>query len=387
MNKIKVCYLLNDFDVGGTSKVVYDIIKEIDFEKFKISFVTLSGSLEFAKQVELPPQIEIFTFNYYFDTNYSLRRYFSLAYFPSIIKSRAKDILHQIEELSPDILHLHVLPRELMIGILAKKKLMRLQLIYTDHSLRIGESESTWLKRNLLARVYRKLYRNFHVVAVSKAVQKGHQRFRWLNSKNKNILIENRINIKDYPKKIHHSENTIQVVYVARLFDAKGHMELLSAWKSIQNPNLTLKLIGDGYLEEAIRTYIEEHDLMGVLLTGNISNVAEHLAESDIAVFPSEKEGLPIALLEKMAVGLPVISSNIPELLDFVRDGENGLVYHKGSPVELAQRIKLLCHDSKLRTELGVNARKSVLRRIGNQTLAELTAKHYKDVLDQKNEL
>lgn len=382
MKKIKICYLLNDFSVGGMSKVVYDIVSEIDYEKYEVSFICLRNDLGFAKQVVLPSQINIYTFDYQFDSDYSLRRYFKLAFFQGIIQSRTREIIDKIRELRPDILHLHVLPRELMIGIIARKALKNLELIYTDHTLRISETDSTPLKRNLLAFVYRKLYRKFHVVAVSKSVQNMHRRYNWLNKRNLNTLLENRINIKDYSQRVHHKNNNIQVIYVARLFDAKGHLELLKAWKQVQAPNRTLKLVGGGYLEDSIRKFIRENKLSGVILTGNVSNVKEHLTESDIAVFPSEKEGLPIAMLEKMAVGLPIVSSDIPELKDFIKDGINGLVYQLGKPEQLADMLNKLSSDHELRKKLGNNARTSLLDRMGQQTITELTCEHYLNVIN-----
>lgn len=379
---MKICYLLNDFGVGGVSKVVYDIIKNINFNEVEISFVILKNDLEFLNQISLPEPINIYTFDYEFDPDYSLKRYFTLGYFFGITKKRAAKILDKIKEIDPDILHLHVLPRELAIGILARNQSKKIQLVYTDHLLRIADTDSTPLKRSLLAMVYRKLYQKYHVISVSKSVRKCQENYNWLNGNKRNLLMENRISLVDYPVLKSYNSKTIKIVYIARLSAVKGHFQLLEAWKEIEEDFAELILVGGGELEKELKTYVDKLNLGNVIFTGNVTNVKEHLLKASFAVFPSTKEGLPISLLEKMATGLPVVVSNIPELVDFIEDEKNGLVYQLGNKKELKEKIIRLIQNEEDRIKLGKNARATLVERFGKLSLTELTMNHYNAILN-----
>ena len=107
-----------------------------------------------------------------------------------------------------------------------------------------------------------------------------------------------------------------------------------------------------------------------IVFTGPKNNITEILSTCDFAVFPSHKEGLPIALLEKMAMGLPVIVSSIPELTSVVKDNINGLVFECGNADDLAKKISLLLADSELREFLGHNARKTIAEKYGSENIA-----------------
>ena len=75
---------------------------------------------------------------------------------------------------------------------------------------------------------------------------------------------------------------------------------------------------------------------------------------------PSYREGLPLALLEKMRIGLPCVVSDIPELASVIQDGVNGLVYPCGDVGELSSNLKNILGDRQLRAKLGAEAARFV---------------------------
>ena len=381
MNKTKVCFVLNDYSVGGVSRVVHDIIKNFDFQIFEIHVILLKQDMEFAKQAKIPKEVTIHIMDYYFDPDYSLKRYLILALFKNLTKKRAKKVLTKIQEINPDVLHFHCLPRELMIGIIAKRKNRNLQLIYTDHLLRITENDSTPLKRSILILIYKYLYRHFHVISVSKSVKKYQEKYRWLNSNKSNLLIENRVDLENYDQIIYEDQKIVNIVYVARLSNVKGHYCLLKAFKQIADENLVLNLVGDGEMAEELKNFCNEQLISNVIFHGNITNVPLFLNKMDLAVFPSNKEGLPISLLEKMASGLPIIVSDIPELTDFIENQVNGLVFTRNNPTELKDHIRELSDNLPLRKALGMQARKTLELRFGEKNIGEITMEHYEEVL------
>jgi glycosyltransferase involved in cell wall biosynthesis len=119
------------------------------------------------------------------------------------------------------------------------------------------------------------------------------------------------------------------LVFVGRLDRQKDPLLLLEAFKFAlaQNSNLHLVIVGDGVLRSKVEAASLRDELRGrVTLTGVMSRegIAELLASSDLFVMSSAYEGMPIAALEALAVGLPIVSTDVGELGRVVQDGVNG---------------------------------------------------------------
>jgi len=113
-----------------------------------------------------------------------------------------------------------------------------------------------------------------------------------------------------------------------------------------------------------------------------VPNVFDYLHITDIFVFPSEKEGLPNALLEAMACGLPVIASRIGGVVDIVRDRENGLLVTPGDQQELGKAILELLEDEALRRSLAANAAETIRSSYGIERNAPRYLDLYRKVAD-----
>jgi len=95
------------------------------------------------------------------------------------------------------------------------------------------------------------------------------------------------------------------------------------------------------------------------VFAGFVSNVYERLAEFDAFVFSSKSEGMPNALLEAMAVGLPCLSTDCdygPR--EFIQHGGNGLLCEVADPQDMAEKMKQLAADPEARMQMGKNALK-----------------------------
>jgi glycosyltransferase involved in cell wall biosynthesis len=97
-----------------------------------------------------------------------------------------------------------------------------------------------------------------------------------------------------------------------------------------------------------------------VHLPGQVKNVAEYLQAADLFVLPSRAEGLSNALLEAMAVGLPIVATAVGGTSDAISHGGNGLLILPEDQVALSEAIISLLQDSALRERLGYAARCTV---------------------------
>ncbi len=104
-------------------------------------------------------------------------------------------------------------------------------------------------------------------------------------------------------------------------------------------------------------------------------------AEADIVCLPSYREGLPKALLEGMAAGLPCVTTDVPGCREAVRDGENGLLVPPRDHEALARALDRLIQDSELRTQMGKRGRNMAITEFATQIVCKQTLQVYEDLL------
>ena len=164
---------------------------------------------------------------------------------------------------------------------------------------------------------------------------------------------------------------------VGRLVHVKAHEVLVSAMPAVlkEFPNAKVGICGDGVLRGDLEAQIKSLGLeAAVKLFGAQNNVAKFLSSADVFILPSRSEGLPIALLEAMSAGLPVIATKLEGLGEVVLDGVHGLFAPVDDPEALAEVILKLLRDPDLRARMGVSAKQRVnesysLDRMGEQYL------------------
>jgi glycosyltransferase involved in cell wall biosynthesis len=144
---------------------------------------------------------------------------------------------------------------------------------------------------------------------------------------------------KNYEKIFHFS-------YHGRLTVDKGLYNLLQIIKSLNN--FRFVIIGDGD-KELINKLKHLNNVTFIDSSGNISLIVKYLIKSEVYLFPSNREGLPFALLEAMSCGLPIISNKFNDVEDIVRDQKSGMIVNtnKIEPTILQVR-KFILNASKL---------------------------------------
>lgn len=170
---------------------------------------------------------------------------------------------------------------------------------------------------------------------------------------NDNIkILYNPVVIKEI---VYRQSEKLNVLFLGKLCEAKGVYDIIKAAKIIKSYNVEINLYGDGNINE-FRKLIDENNLgEKVKIRGWISGDEKDraLKDSDIYILPSYSEGLPMSILEAMAIGLPVISTPVGGTPEAVEDGVNGFLVEVGDYAGLAQKIDLLAGDNALREEMG----------------------------------
>ena len=153
------------------------------------------------------------------------------------------------------------------------------------------------------------------------------------------------------------------ILWVGRMDPVKRLGDLVEAFSRLNvNAPLHLLLVGDGPERARVEAQIRRPGLeQRVHLPGFRSDVPALLAAADLFAFPSLTEGLPNALLEAMASGLPVVAGAVPGCAELIDNLINGLLVAPASPEALARGITRLLDDAVLASRLGRAARAKVL--------------------------
>ena len=156
------------------------------------------------------------------------------------------------------------------------------------------------------------------------------------------------------------------VVTCGRLNEQKNHKMLIEAVEKVvqNNKDVCLHIYGDGDLKNELEQLIENKDLKGVVvLKGATTDVESVLASADIFVMSSDYEGMPNALMEALAVGVPCISTDCPcggpRML--IKEGENGCLVPVNDSVQMANVLEKLLINQDFKYKLGEKARERAL--------------------------
>ncbi|MEK7325404.1 MAG: glycosyltransferase [Chloroflexota bacterium] len=172
------------------------------------------------------------------------------------------------------------------------------------------------------------------------------------------------------------------VIAVGRLSPPKGYPDLIDAFAAVNSthPSARLAIAGGGALYDEINARITARDLMGrVILLGARNDVPRLLAAGDIFVSASHWEGLPVAVLEAMAVGLPVVATSVGDVPDVVVPG-TGLIVPPHQPAALATTIRTLLDDPEQGRQLGMAGRAHVVRNYAVEAWADKLLKLYSEL-------
>lgn len=176
------------------------------------------------------------------------------------------------------------------------------------------------------------------------------------------------------------------ITNLAQVIMRKGPLVMLDAAKELvpKYPNLFWVWIGFGDLRDEFQKRIEVSGLQNHFrliepteFGGNRLDLMALLRCADMFVLPSYGEGLPIALLEAMALGKPSIATNVNGIPEAIIDGETGILVAAGNGHALAEAIEKLYKDESLQKKYAEAGRAHVLKTFDERLAAETTLKYY----------
>ncbi|HEY9202183.1 MAG TPA: glycosyltransferase [Gammaproteobacteria bacterium] len=182
------------------------------------------------------------------------------------------------------------------------------------------------------------------------------------------------------------SDNAHEIVNIGtlgRLVDAKDFPVLIKAVKILveEKYKISLTIAGEGDQRSVLEGLIDRTGMGDYIKLPGIQPATEFLESIDMFVMSSKREGVPVSLLEAMAHGLPIVTTNVGGIPEVVSDGKEALLCEPGDPALLARVMRRIIDNKSLRIELGNAARTKVVEHYSESSVAEQWEGLYRDLL------
>lgn len=185
-----------------------------------------------------------------------------------------------------------------------------------------------------------------------------------------------------------YSNKRVKLLFLARVEKAKGIYEAIETYRILQSINsefiFELTIAGAGRELENVKKNIEFNPKDRIYLLGNVSGdkKREAFLNSDIYLFPSYSEGMPNSVLEAMAFGLPVISSNVGAIPDIIENGVNGFVCDQIIVSYFIENIQKLLQNEALMQSICKNNYFKAREKYTTSNVLNRVENIYKEVLN-----
>jgi len=189
-----------------------------------------------------------------------------------------------------------------------------------------------------------------------------------------------------HPQDTADTNGPLRFLVAARLLWEKGIGEYVEAARRLKARGLNIECRLAGAPDPGNPASIDEAQLAewraegAVTLLGQVEDMPALLAQTDVAVLPSYREGVPRSLLEAAACGLPLIATDVPGCREIARNGENAILIPPRDPAALTQAITRLAEDPALRQRLGQASRRLAVAEFDQHAVFEQTLAVYREL-------
>ncbi|MBU2102934.1 MAG: glycosyltransferase, partial [Candidatus Omnitrophica bacterium] len=353
--KRNILYIIWSLGLGGAERVVINLAKGLDKNKYNVTVCCLNDKGQFAYELE-KEGIEVVALN--------KKGAFDISIVPRLSSL--------IRRYNIDIVHTHLWGANFWGRIAAKLANVKV-IIATEHNMDTWKNGGYFILDRWVSSFTDK------VIVVSESVKDFYYKKIGLTDE-KSRMIHNGIESEKYAlaKKgtdFKTNGNEIVIGIVGRLVPQKGHKYFLLAMKELVSKHRIKGLIvGSGPMGEELKQYSKDLGLNGnVVFTGLRQDIPEVLKSLDILVLPSLREGLPIVALEAMASGVPVVATNVGGTPEVVIDNETGILIEPENERDIVNAIGRLIEDKVAMERLICNARRHIQK---NFTIEKMVLQH-----------
>lgn len=351
-----VLHVITRLELGGAQRNTLYTVAHLDRARFRPALAwgpgeRLDGEAEVLGDVELRPVPKLVR---------AIRPLADMAAF--------RHLREIIRELRPAIVHTHS-SKAGVLGRLAARRERVPIIVHTVHGFGFTPLQPPPLRATLVALERRVARWTDHFVVVSRVNLDHGVRLRLLDPE-RTTVIRSGIQLKRYdePKggsalraRLAVPDGAVLVTQVGNFKPQKAPLDFVRMAARVvkEAPGTRFLMVGDGPLRDRAEELARELGIAAdVCFPGWLDEVPAVWAATDIAVLTSHHEGLPRALVEALAAGVPVVATAVDGNVEVVRDGENGYLVPRGQVAAMSQRVVELVLDPALRRQLAATPRR-----------------------------
>jgi glycosyltransferase involved in cell wall biosynthesis len=380
---MKVLHYISDFSLPSET-FIYDLIINLNqHERINNFVLTQRTHLE----TERPFENKIVL-----NENFPSRVYHKIRDFQGYTMVNPVMVQKAITDIDPDIIHSHFGPNGIRMNDILKKYNLNIPHLVSFHGTDINSLPD--VKRNYLKNVHELCKQeNTYFTAPSQFL-----RNKMINRgipEEKITVVKNSFNtsfLSAEKQKEFRYGDTLKLINVGRLESVKGQKYLIEAFSKLKGiyPNIHLTIIGKGKLESELKKVAKKYAVENEIdFLGNVShqNIPNLLVQHDIYIQPSiitnknVEENSPISVLEALAVGMPVIASDIGGLKEIIKIEKNGFLVSPKSVDDIVYRLKIFIENPKLIKEMGSYARNDVQNNYSSFSQCQVMISLYEGII------
>ena len=349
-SKIRVLEAIRQGQIGGGESHVLELVKRLDRTRFDPTVLSFTDGpmVDRLKLLKIP--CHIIPSNRPFD-----------------IRCWTKIKSFLIRE-NFDLVHVH--GTRAASNLLWATKSCKIPILYTIHGWSFHDNQSTALRRlRLMSEQYLTSKMDLNISVSESNQHRGKNLLRKFDSivVNNGIDLEKFNPVQNYPdirEELNIPRNGILISFIARMTVQKDPLRLITAFKKVSETceNAHLLMVGEGELKKEAEDLVSRLDIQERVKFQNFrQDIPSILKASNIYCLPSLWEGLPIGLLEAMAMNAAVVATNVDGSNEIIKHNQNGLLVSTDSLDDLSTTLISLCVNTEKRNSLRIEGRQSVI--------------------------
>jgi glycosyltransferase involved in cell wall biosynthesis len=373
--KIKVLECIRQGLIGGGESHLLVLVENLDQSKFEPVVLSFTGG----PMIDRLNEMKIKNYIIHTERPFDVR-----------IWKKVKQLM-----ISEKIDMVHVHGSRANSNVLWAARSLKLPVVYTIHGWSFHPDQNSFVRGlRIMGEKYLTARTQLNISVSESNKQSGKKYIKGFES----VVVNNGIDhhkfdpsktYKDIRKELNIRPEAVVVLFIARFTSHKQPLPLIEAFLKLskENSNLHLLMVGDGDQKEEGVQLVKKLGLeQRVTMSPFRLDVPDVIAASDIYVLPSLWEGLPIALLEAMAMGKAVVGSRVDGTSEVIEDAKNGLLVEPGKLVAgLEEKIALLGRDVSLRARLGKQAISTINEKYNAVTMTRTIEDLYCRVMQKTN--
>lgn len=341
---MKITIFIGGLSGGGAERVVCNLSNYLSSNRHEVTILTMSEDIpayELSSNVQRIPLLRKNEFG-----NSVVKNIKRIIRFKKYLKNSQADI------------YLVMLPTTINM-MLFFRKLVKVPIIVSERCDPITRYDTSLLRKKIMEKLYPR--------ADEFVFQTEDARDYYKNIiGTKGIVIPNAIN-SEFIRETYQGNRKKKIVSAGRLTEQKNFTLLIDAFAKLcdRYPEYELIIYGDGPQKKDLIEYVKKLNMHNkVKFSGYVNDFGSHIIDASLFVLPSNYEGMPNALMEAMALGLPCISTDCPAggPKFLIQDGINGLLVPVNDIENLVNKIDMVLSNTELSSKLGNNAKKIINR-------------------------